>query len=55
MVIGVSTCMIMRVVQPNCLDSCLNGPNSNINVSLMWTQVRAIFTVPNQFYLHKKF
>ena len=29
--------------------------NSKINVSLMWARVRIIFTVPNQFYLQKKF
>ena len=41
-------------VNPIVSTRCRNWPNSNINVSLMWSQVRVIFTVPNQFYLHQK-
>ena len=32
----------------------VTDPISNINVSLMWTQVRVILILLNQFYLHKK-
>ena len=34
---------------------CCNWPNSNINVSLMWSLVSVIFIVPNQFYHMKSF